>query len=65
MSAKKILYSACGEFKVTAEVVEKFAKLVGDYNPVHLSDEAAAKTRFGRRIAHGMVAVSYAHSLFP
>jgi 3-hydroxybutyryl-CoA dehydratase len=33
-----------------------FADLTGDTNPVHLDDDYAAGTRFGRRIAHGMIA---------
>jgi len=32
--------------------------LLGDRNPVHLDDEFAAGTRFGRRIAHGMIAAA-------
>lgn len=45
--------------QVTAEVVEAFARVSGDTNPVHLDEMYAAKSRFGRRIAHGMLAVSY------
>jgi acyl dehydratase len=41
--------------KVTDDMVRKFAELSGDYNPIHLDDEYAKKTRFGRRIAHGMI----------
>jgi 3-hydroxybutyryl-CoA dehydratase len=44
---------------VTAADVEAFAAITGDVNPVHLDDAYAAGTRFGRRIAHGMLAVSY------
>lgn len=44
---------------VTAEDVEAFARVSGDVNPVHLDANYAAKTRFGKRIAHGMLAVSY------
>lgn len=40
---------------ITAETVAVFADLVGDHNPVHLDDAFAATTRFGRRIAHGMI----------
>jgi 3-hydroxybutyryl-CoA dehydratase len=43
---------------ITDEDIRAFAELSGDYNPVHLDDEYAAGTRFGRRIAHGMIAAS-------
>ena len=43
---------------ITLRDVEEFAELVGDHNPVHIDDAFAEKTRFGRRIAHGMWAVS-------
>lgn len=41
---------------ITDETVRGFAEVTGDTNPVHLDDEYAAGTRFGRRIAHGMIA---------
>jgi 3-hydroxybutyryl-CoA dehydratase len=41
---------------VTDEMIRLFADLTGDTNPVHLDDAYAASTRFGRRIAHGMIA---------
>jgi 3-hydroxybutyryl-CoA dehydratase len=37
-------------------MVREFAELSGDRNPVHLDDAFAKTTRFGRRIAHGMIA---------
>ncbi len=40
---------------ITDEMVRAFAELSGDRNPVHLDDEYAAKTRFKKRIAHGML----------
>ena len=42
----------------TNEDVRAFAELTGDHNPVHLDDEYTAGTRFGRRVAHGMLAAS-------
>lgn len=48
---------------VTAADVEGFAAVTGDSNPVHLDDVYAAGTRFGRRIAHGMLAVSYVSAI--
>jgi 3-hydroxybutyryl-CoA dehydratase len=41
--------------KITHEVVMAFVELSGDSNPIHTDDEFAAKSRFGRRIAHGMI----------
>ena len=39
--------------KVTAELVEAFAEVSGDHNPLHLDDAYAKTTIFGERIAHG------------
>ena len=41
---------------ITDEMIRAFADITGDANPVHLDDDYAAGTRFGRRIAHGMIA---------
>lgn len=41
---------------VTEADVATFAGLVGDFNPLHVDAEYARKSRFGRRIAHGMFA---------
>ena len=43
---------------ISDEDIRAFAELSGDHNPVHLDDEYAAATRFGRRIAHGMLAAA-------
>jgi 3-hydroxybutyryl-CoA dehydratase len=41
--------------QITDSVVQSFADLSGDFNPIHLDEEFAKTTRFGRRIAHGMI----------
>jgi 3-hydroxybutyryl-CoA dehydratase len=41
--------------QITDAVVRAFAELSGDFNPIHLDEEFASKTRFGKRIAHGMI----------
>lgn len=40
---------------ITDEMVRLFAQCSGDFNPMHMDEEHAKKTRFGRRIAHGML----------
>ena len=45
--------------EVTDELIRKFAEVSGDHNPIHLDEEFAAKTRFGKRIAHGMLGASF------
>jgi 3-hydroxybutyryl-CoA dehydratase len=47
------------EREVTDELVRKFAEVSGDYNPIHLDDEFAKNTRFGKRIAHGMLSGAF------
>lgn len=44
--------------KVTDDMVRKFADVSGDHNPIHLDDEYAKTTRFGQRIAHGMLSAA-------
>jgi|SRR6185503_15936795 len=38
--------------------IDSFANVTGDHNPVHVDEEFAKTTRFGRRIAHGMLTAS-------
>lgn len=44
--------------KMTDERIRQFAAASGDTNSVHLDDDYAKQTRFGRRIAHGMLTAS-------
>jgi acyl dehydratase len=48
---------------VTEADVVAFAGLTGDYSEVHTSEQFAERTEFGRRIAHGMLGLAYAHGL--
>jgi Acyl dehydratase len=41
--------------QVTDDDVMAFARITGDFNPVHVDEAAGAKSRFGNRIAHGML----------
>ena len=42
--------------QITDSVIRAFAELSGDFNPIHLDEEFAKTTQFGKRIAHGMIA---------
>ena len=44
--------------KITQNDILLFSKISGDENPVHLDEEYAQQTIFGRRIAHGMLTAS-------
>lgn len=55
MSAYEVGQAAEMAKVFTEEDVFLFAGITGDRNPVHISKEFAAKTRFGERIAHGLL----------
>ncbi len=43
---------------ITDADIRTFAAISGDANPIHLDEDYAKTTRFGRRIAHGMLTAS-------
>ena len=43
---------------VTEDHVNRYADVSGDRNPIHVDTEFAATSRFGRKIAHGMMVAS-------
>ncbi len=49
---------------ITDADIKAFAGLSGDRNPVHLDEEYAEKSKFKKRIAHGMMTASYFSALF-
>ena len=50
--------------RVSANDIDEFARLSGDSNPIHLCDEAAQELGFERRIAHGVLTLSFISSIF-
>lgn len=54
-AGKDVGYKASVTAKITDKMVRQFAEMSGDFNPIHLDDEFASKTRFKKRIAHGMI----------
>jgi acyl dehydratase len=48
---------------ITETDLVSFAALTGDWHPQHADEEWARGSRFGHRVAHGMMLVSYAVGL--
>ncbi|HEY8490936.1 MAG TPA: MaoC family dehydratase [Dehalococcoidia bacterium] len=64
MTAESVLgiqvgHTATFTKQVTEADVTAFAQVTGDANPVHLDAAYAARTRFGQRIAHGMLSAGF------
>lgn len=49
---------------ITDSDIKAFAGLSGDHNPVHVDSEYAAASRFGKRIAHGLMSAGFFSALF-
>ena len=49
---------------VTDADIKAFAGISGDNNPVHMDQEYACESQFGKRIAHGLMSASYFSALF-
>ena len=44
---------------ITAEMIDTFADITGDHNPIHVNEEAAKAAGFKGRIAHGALSASF------
>ena len=44
--------------------IKCFAGMSGDHNPIHVDEEYAGKSRYGKRIAHGLMTASFFSALF-
>jgi len=51
----EIGYKKVYDILVTQDMITKYAEVTGDYNPIHVDEEYAKKTKFGKCIAHGML----------
>jgi len=44
--------------KITETMLNNFAEISGDHNPLHMDENYARTTRFGKRLCHGMLLAS-------
>ena len=51
-------------FKITDNLVREFSAITKDNNPIHLDDNYATKSIFGKRVAHGMLVASFFSTIF-
>ena len=61
LTFEQIEIGLCKEFHVdiTQSMVDDFAKISGDFNPIHMNEEFAKSTKFGGKIVHGMLLASF------
>lgn len=56
--------TATYERVVTEDMIERFAEVSGDFNPLHLDEEYARTTMFEGRIAHGILSAGFISKVF-
>lgn len=49
---------------VTEDMIEQFAEVSGDFNPLHLDEGYAQGTMFKGRIAHGILSAGFISKIF-
>jgi len=61
LSFEQISIGDSKEFQIiiTDPMVESFAKISGDFNPLHVDEEYCKSTKFGKRLVHGMLLASF------
>ncbi len=51
------------QVQITNKMMEKFAELSGDYNPLHMDEIYAQNSKFHQRVCHGMLLGSFLSQL--
>jgi len=47
------------EVIINEELEEGFATISGDFSPLHMDEQYAKETKFGKRVCHGMLLASF------
>ena len=47
------------EINIDEKLVEDFAKVSGDFNPLHMNEQYSKQTKFKKRVCHGMLLASF------
>ena len=47
------------QITITESMVDDFAKLTGDFSPIHMDEDYASTTTFQKRVVHGVVVASF------
>ena len=63
MNRIKAGQKATRSITLTSEHVKGYAKLSGDYNPLHFDENFAGKTKFGKLVVQGGLTTGLLHAL--
>ena len=47
------------QITITESMVKEFSHVSGDFSPIHMDEEYAKSTSFGKRVVHGMLLASF------
>ena len=47
------------QITITESMIDDFAKISGDYSPIHMDEEYAKSTTFEKKVVHGMLLASF------
>lgn len=45
--------------KISESMINEFAKISGDFNPLHMDEQYVKSTKFGKKVCHGMLLGSF------
>ena len=63
MISLKVGQKAQRSITLTSEHVRSFAKLSGDYNPLHFDEDFVKRTKFGKLVVQGGLTTGLLHAL--